>query len=495
MLEIEVTRGVIAVARRSERPRILIDGIAFPLPERARILPGFVDSHCHLIGLGMMAERVPLHGLRSPGECARRVAERARGLERGTWIVGFGWNQELWEGRDWPDRSILDAEVPDHPVILHRVDTHASWVNSLAIHIAGIRPMKVSGGEVVLDGEGIPTGILIDQATALVEQIMPQPTTEEKAAWISAGVRDCVRLGITEVHDMNVEPERLEAMTRVAEGGAMLLRCRIFLSGMNDEWRAVPRPSPLGPNLDTVGVKFFADGALGSRGALLLEPYSDAPTLGISLIERDDLIERGSRVLAAGYGVATHAIGDRANRLVLDACQQLRSRYPEGLLRIEHAQIVHLDDLHRFAELNVIPSVQPVHCLSDATMALGRLGAVRCRSAYRWRSLLETGVVLMGGSDFPIESADPRAGIAAFINRRPAGASEAWYPDETIDPDSAVCAYTEWGQRGVPVPSMRGRIQAGYDADLVVIDGDPLNGGEIVATMVAGVPVYRRDPP
>lgn len=493
MLELEVAQGVITHSRRSERPRILIDGIAFPLPERARILPGFVDSHCHLIGLGMMAERVPLHGLGSAEECAERVAQQAGRLEKGNWILGFGWNQELWKGVGWPDRSILDAVVPDHPVILHRVDTHASWVNSLALRLAEIRPMDVPGGRIVLDDRGEPTGLLIDRATSLVERVMPVPTTEQKSAWIAASVQDCVRLGITEIHDMNVEPERLEAMTRVADGGELLLRCRLFLSGMNDEWRVVPRPSVLAPNLDTVGVKFFADGALGSRGALLLEEYSDAPTRGLQLIARDDLVERAAPALQAGYGVATHAIGDGANRLVLDAYQQLRSLYPEGLLRIEHAQIVHLDDLHRFAELNVIPSVQPVHCVSDAAMAVTRLGPARCRTAYRWRSLLETGVPLIGGSDFPIESPDPRVGIAAFIDRRAVGSTHPWYPDETIDPDSAVRAYTEWAQRGVPGRSPRGRLEPGYDADIVVVDGDPLDGGEIVATFVGGVPVYRRD--
>lgn len=492
-MDIDITAGIITAVRNSEQSCVRIDGKNFPLPDTARIYPGFVDSHCHLIGLGMMAARVSLHGLSSPVECARRMAEKARLQEKGTWLFGFGWNQELWEGGAWPDRSILDAEIPDHPVVLQRVDTHACWINSMAIRLADILPMEIEGGEVVLDATGAPAGVLIDKAMVLVNRAVPEPTTEQKGKWISWSVRECLRLGITEVHDMNVEPGRLEAMTRVAEAGEMLLRCRVFLSGMKNEWRLLPRPTLLAPNVDTVGVKYFADGALGSRGALLLEPYSDAPSHGSRLIEEEELVEWGEEALAAGYCVATHAIGDGANRLVLDAYQTLRMEYPRGLLRIEHAQIVDDADVGRFASLNIVPAIQPVHCISDADMAMARLGPDRCRAAYRWKSLLLTGIPLMGGSDFPIESADPRDGMRAFVDRQPDGAHGAWYGDERISNVAALRAYTEWAQRGVPVAAKRGRVAVGFDADLAVVDGDPLGYGDVIATFVAGVPLYRRD--
>lgn len=490
---IDIQGGVIAHVQPAEQARVTIDGAEFPVPRGACILPGLVDTHCHLIGLGMMASRVSLHGAGSPMECAQRVAEHARRLPHGTWIEGFGWNQEEWEGGGWPDRSILDALVPDHPVVLQRVDTHASWINSRAIILAGIMPGNVPGGEIVIDGEGRPTGILVDSATRLVERAMPEPSNRQKRDWIERSIAEAVRLGITEVHDMNVELARVESMVNVSEGGGMLLRCRVFLAGMEGEWTIIPAPTPLGPNLDTVGVKYFADGALGSRGALLLEPYSDAPTHGLCLLSRAELLEKGARAASAGYAVSTHAIGDGANRLVLDAYERLRSDNPDALLRIEHAQVVHQDDLDRFQRLGVLPVVQPIHCVSDAAMAEARLGVERCREAYRWRSLRETGCPLLGGSDFPIESPDPRAGMRAFVERRPPGRPRAWFGHERISRDDAIRAYTEWAPLGVPGTPSRGRLAPGYDADLVVFDGDPFDRGEVAATFVGGMPVFRRD--
>jgi len=490
--ELEVEAGEIVSVRRGDRARLKLDGVDFPISSGSYVVPGFVDTHCHLIGLGMMAARVSLRGLHSARECARRIHERALAQEKGTWIVGYGWNQEEWDDCQWPHRSVLDELIPDHPVVLQRVDTHASWVNTRAIEEAGLEVRDVDGGRIVLDDEGLPSGVLIDAAMQIIERALPEPTDDEKMSWISWSARECARLGITEVHDMNVEPERLEAMMRVADGGEMLVRCRVFLSAMKGEWRALPEPTPLARNLDTVGVKFFADGALGSRGAYLLEPYADADTRGIPLLTCEQLVEAAAAPIAVGYAIATHAIGDGANRLVLDAYGRLRHANPEALLRIEHAQVVHDDDVQRFGSLGVVPVVQPIHCTSDAEMAVRRLGVSRCHAAYRWRSLQRSAGLLLAGSDFPIESADPIDGIRAFVARRPDGNSAAWYGEECVSLQEALAAYTEWGVKGVPGSAKRGRLQAGFDADLTVLSGDPLAGGAVEATIVAGVPVYRQ---
>ena len=497
-IECSSTTGLIEAVLPSNRPQLFLDGTEYPLPAGALVLPGFTDSHAHLIGLGEMGSKVNLVDARSAKECAQRIAEHARTLPAGTWVQGFGWNQERWDSPALPTRELLDSLIPHHPVILLRIDTHAAWVNSAAIHAANITPRLVEGGQVLLDDTGQPNGLLIDNAMMLAFQQMPPITTEQKMEWLDYGVGQCLRYGITSLHDMNVEPERLEAMTRLAERGGMKIRCSVFLKAQGEEWRAVPQPGPLAKNVDIVGVKYFADGALGSRGALLLQPYSDAPaTCGIQLLSADQLAGLADEPARRGFAVATHAIGDGANRLVLDAYQQLRNRYPDALLRVEHAQIVHPDDVPRFAELGVLPSMQPTHCTSDAAMARQRLGAVRCGYAYGWQNLRRTGVPILAGSDFPIESPDPIAGIRAFVERLDNSTKKSWHPEQRITEQEAIAAFTEWPAAGIPGNPWRGRIAEGYAADLVVLAGNPCAAAEAttiattLATIVAGNVVWR----
>ncbi len=476
----------------SETSRLFLNGKEMSLPSQARILPGFVDTHCHLIGPGQMAERVDLRGAGSAAECLRLVEKEAAGRSPGEWISGFGWNQQGWDDTDKLHRSGLDRVAPRNPVVLYRIDTHAVWANSAALHAAGFdRSTRIEGGEVLSDESGEPSGIVIDQGVKLLERAMPETTPEEIARWYRYGVEECLRYGITEVHDMTVHPDWLEPMTRLAESGGMKIRCRMFLDGVEERWKAVPKPGRLAPNLQAVGVKFFSDGALGSRGAFLLEPYSDAPeTRGVRVMTADEIVAASREPLDADYGIAVHAIGDGANRLVLDAYERLRRDYPDGLLRIEHAQIVHPDDVPRFAALDVIPMIQPTHCTSDAEMAEARLGPERCSYAYGWRNLRDHGLPLPGGSDFPIESPDPLAGLRAFVTRR--SRLGAWHPEQAISQEDALRAYTEWAPLALPNGANRGRLQPGYDADLVVLDGDPFDEGtRVVVTVVGGVVRYR----
>jgi predicted amidohydrolase YtcJ len=492
-MNITIANGVIASAVASERPRIVIEGAELLVPRDAVVLPGFVDTHCHLMGLGQMAERVQLGGLRTMADCVSRVALHAFSAPPGEWILGFGWNETEWLDRARPELGALDSAAPDHPVALYRVDTHAVWINSAAIAAAGIAPREIDGGEVEVDADGRPTGLLIDNAVRLLDAVIPRPSASRMQRWIASAVERCLAYGMTEVHDMNVATDALDAALVAASAGDLRLRSSVFLEGMNYGWRDVGAPRSLAPTLDVVGVKYFTDGALGSRGALLLEPYSDAlDTRGLALIERDDLIERASEAAACGHAIATHAIGDAANRLALDAYERLRSTHPEALLRIEHAQIVHPDDAPRFAALGVVAAMQPTHCTSDASMAEARLGPERCRTAYPWRTLLERGTRIIGGSDFPIESPDPLAGIRAFVRREPSPGAGAWFGDEAIDRASAVKAFTAWAPSGRPGSVRRGRLAEGYDADVVVLTGDPLDEGtSVLYTIVGGRVEYE----
>ena len=493
MISVYVVDGLIDRVESSSFSRLFLNGVEVALPRDACIFPGFVDTHCHLIGPGMMAERVDLRDARSAHECAERIAAEARLRSPGEWILGFGWNQQNWTTRSSFDRHALDVITPENPVALYRIDTHAAFVNTAALNVARLGPESaIEGGEVVLDHEGQTTGLLIDDAVKVLETAMPTPTPEMIARWYKYGVQECLRYGLTEVHDMTVAPEWLQPMSMLADRGDMKIRCRAFLDGKYERWTILPKPTVLGPNLDSVGVKFFSDGALGSRGAYLLEPYSDDPnTVGIATITREELVEGSREPIKTGYGIATHAIGDGANRLVLDAYQQLRADYPNALLRVEHAQIVHPDDVPRFAELNAIPTIQATHCTSDAAMAEERLGSQRCASAYGWKSLLDTGRPLLGGSDFPIESPDPLLGLRAFVHRE--ATSGPWYPEQRVSRQVALQAYTEWAGLGVPGKNNRGKLVPGYDADITVLSADPIDDSDatVLCTVVNGEIQYR----
>lgn len=486
---VEVEKGIITAVTPAVVSSLVIDGSPIDLPTDARILPGFVDAHCHLIGPGQMGERVWLGGCASAGECLDRVKRFADENPALDWVLGFGWNDEEWSEPGSFSRELLDRTLPDRPLVLYRIDTHGVWCNTRALEAGRVvdRASEDRRSVIPLLSNGEPSGLLLEEAVKWLESEMPQPTLEDFLRWYRVGIDMCLGYGITEVHDMNVQPEWLPALVQLADSGDLPIRVRLFLDGGKDQWKEFDRPGEIAPNLCVDGVKYFADGALGSRGASLLEPYADAPdTCGVATITAGELNDRARGPLDRGLAVATHAIGDAANRVVLDGYERLRADYPRALLRIEHAQIVHPDDLPRFASLTVIPSVQPIHCTSDIRMAERRLGADRDSIAYPWRSLIDLGLPLLGGSDFPIESADPIAGIRAFTERRgPDGTS--WRGDERIRPVEALAAYTAWTHLGLPERPRRGRVVRGFDADLAVRSPHRLehlcvSGREIVST-------------
>ncbi len=468
----------------------------------AWMMPGFVDSHAHIYGLGCRLLDLSLYDCGSAEECADKAQRHEE--RHGTWLTGMGWNETLWESGEMPDHLVLDHLFPDTPVYLSRADGHAAWVNSEAMKLAGIGSGSADpqGGSILKDKNNKPTGILIDSAMDLVRRLIPQASEAQIRRRIEAATQEYVRLGVTEVHDMDVSPSLLEQFREPAEKGRLPVRVQSYVRGQGSEWlheRLLPAG---GEFLRVYAVKFYADGALGSRGAHLLDDYSDEPgSRGLSLQSKAELRRKVKSALEFGWNVATHAIGDAANREVLDIYEMMRREGiadQQVLLRIEHAQIVHPDDQQRFGRWNITPAVQPIHCTSDAAMAEQRLGATRCRYAYPWRSLRNNGAILAGGSDAPIESPDPLSGIEAFCRRIPMDREQPWYPEECITREEALMAYTTWAHEAADVAYRRGRLKAKLDADFVVLDRNLLTCAEsdisttkVLATVTGGKIRYR----
>ncbi len=479
--EIHVERGRIrAVLPCTTGSIIRTETDSFEYPG-GHILPGFVDNHAHIVGLGARLTSVSLHDATSLEECLERIANAP--VVEGRWLRAMGWNQEHWSTPEYPLNSALDGLHSSVPIVATRVDGHAMWVNQAAMLAAGIDQRD----EVLVDAEMDP-----------VWKAMPVASDEEIKANISAACNACLREGITEVHDMDVATSWLEPMRELAEAGQLPIRLQSFVRAQHNEWHEHGVLPMGGEFLRICGVKMFADGALGSHGALLLSPYSDRQsTTGICMLTAQQMIDRIRLAFDAGWwSVAIHAIGDAAVRNVLDAYAEVRS-WEDGhdvLLRIEHAQHVHPDDVQRFAELNIVACVQPTHCMSDATMAERRLGEERLAWSYRWRSLLDAGVTIGAGSDFPIEPPSPLTGIEAFVRRIPTGHAGAWQPQERITRAEALDAFTRAAHATAEMDFRRGQLVAGMDADMVVLDRDILTceDGEILSTQIMATFVAGR---
>jgi len=482
--EIHVERGRIRAVLPCHTGSIIItESSTFQFPG-CSIYPGFVDNHAHIVGLGNKLSVVSLHTCTSEEECIQTLQQAE--IPANGWLYAMGWNQELWHTKNFPTNVNLNAAFPDTPVYASRVDGHAMWVNSAAEKIAGTQSVN---------------GILIDAEMDDIWNAIPPVTEAELRARIILAANECSTKGITEVHDMDVHPEWLNAFRSLAEEGALPIRVQSFVQAQHSEWDKVG-VLPAGGELHRiVGVKYYADGALGSRGAWLLSAYADDPdNIGIQLLHKNELVQNIKHAVESGWSsIAVHAIGCAANRMVLDAYQEIREwdGGADVLLRIEHAQHVHPDDVKRFAELRVFACVQPSHCMSDAIMAEHRLDANRLPWAYRWRSLVEQGVKLGAGSDFPIEPPSPLQGISAFVNRIPIGKDEAWFGEERLTVEQALHAFTDWAHATADMDYRRGKIEIGYDADFVILDAeieatpaDRIADINVLATFVAGKRKY-----
>ena len=475
-------------------------------------VPALTDAHGHVEGLGIALQRLRLQDTKSAEAIAAMVGERAKRAPAGEWILGRGWDQNDWAVQKFPTKDVLDRVSGDHPVWLRRVDGHAAWANSRALELAGVTSATVDppGGRIERAADGTPTGVLVDNAMALVEAKLPSPTREQRARSISLALQRCAELGLTAVHDAGIDTEELSIYEELAAKGQMPIRVFAMLAA-GEVWKpdALPaeKPDAGDGRFRLFAVKAYADGALGSRGAALLEPYADdAGNRGLLRTTPDTLELIATRCLERGYALCVHAIGDRGNRIVLDAMERAAaaSRPPVALptrrFRIEHAQVLSLDDIPRFASLGVIASMQPTHCTSDMPWAPARLGVQRVEGAYAWRRLLNAGARLALGSDFPVEDANPLLGLYAAVTTQDVkGQPPGGYrPSEKLTIWEALRGFTSDAAYAAFAERELGRAEVGYRADLAVFDRDlsviparEIPRARCVMTMVGGDIVWN----
>ena len=446
------------------------------------LLPGFIDAHGHVMDLGFRDVELDLSGTKSLDEATAKIAAYVAANPERKWILGGGWNQEVWGLGRFPTAADLDAVVSDRPVWLARADGHASWANSAAMKAAGITAKSVSpaGGRIEKTG-AIPNGVFVDSAMALVAKAVPQPLPKDRDAAFLKAQATLLSLGITATADMGTSLDDWLSYRRAGDTGALRIRIMGYGAGVETAVRiggAGPTGWLYADRLRMGGVKLYADGALGSRGAWLKAPYSDAPKeSGLGFMADDVIRNLMSRAAMDNYQVAVHAIGDKANAQVLDAIEELSETYKgDRRWRIEHAQIVDPADLPRFGKHGTIASMQPVHQTSDRTMAEARLGPDRLGGAYAWASMLKNGSVLAFGSDYPVESPDPFAGWAAAFTRQDASGQPfgGWRPEERVTREQAWWAFTGGAAYAGFAEEKFGRLAPGQRADFIIVDRDPL---------------------
>ncbi len=481
---------------------------------QAVVIPGLIDAHAHLLQLGYALMQADLVGARSKQEIVQRLQRFAADLPEGEWLRGNGWDQNLWPEKAFPTAADLDAAFPDRPVWLERVDGHAGWANSAALRAVAATPgarslqgnWQPEGGRIERDAAGKATGVMVDGAMALVTAAMPPLDDSYREQALERALRKSAENGLTGVHDMGVSRGDLAVMKKFADAGRLSLRIEAYANGNGDALDDLCRDGlyhHAGDRLQMEGVKLFMDGALGSRGAALLAPYSDDPhNHGLLMMSPEEHEAAVRKAAGCGVQVATHAIGDRGNRIVLDTYEKVLGdrKGSDHRWRVEHAQILAPEDIERFAPLGVIASMQPTHATSDMGWAEQRVGAERIKGAYAWQRLLHSGARLALGSDFPVESVDPRLGLYAAVTRqdREGEPPGGWQPEQRLSASEALRGFTvdaAWAGRD---EKQVGRLVEGLRADFVVLDRDPLAvpGSElddlkVLSTWIDGQPVYE----
>jgi len=477
----------------------------------ATVLPGIIDAHGHLMSLGESALRLNLKDVMTPEEAAERVRRKAATVRAGEWILGWGWDEGKWAAH-YPTHELLTAAAPNNPVVLAGLHSFASWVNKKTLDVCGITrdTRDPANGKILRDeASGEPTGVLTNQAQDLVTSRIPALTLDQIKNALELAARECIRNGLTSVHEARVTAIMLQAFRELVAEKRMPLRLYLMLDGSNrsfvGEWLA--RGPEIDPShrLTIRSVKVFADGALGSRGAALFAPYTDAPaTRGVLTTSEEEMYELTLRSIRAGFQVATHAIGDAANHKVLDAYERAMkdadvkeaTSRRDARLRIEHAQVLAPADIPRFARLHVIASMQPTHCTSDMKWAEKRVGPERIKGAYAWRSVLRTGAHVPISSDFPGETLNPFFGLYAAITRQDPDGNppDGWYPEQRMTIDEALRGYTIEAAYSEFEESDKGSIEPGKLADFIVISADPtrIPARELLAIRVLSVFVDGR---
>ncbi|WP_419809961.1 amidohydrolase [Sphingomonas sp.] len=472
------------------------------------LLPGMIDAHGHVMELGFQALTLDLSDTTSLADAQARIRDYAGRYPDRRWILGFGWNQEKWQLGRFPTAAELDAAVGDRPVWLARADGHASWGNTLALRTAGVtaRSVTPAGGRIERGAGGVPSGVFVDAAQALVQHVVPAPLPKDRDAAFLQAQQILLRYGVTAIADMGTSVDDWLSYRRMGDRGALRIRVMSYGLGVDTALQvggAGPTPWLYADRLRMGGVKLYADGALGSRGAWLKRPYTDMPTQsGAGFMTDDQMQNRMSRAAMDGWQVAVHAIGDRANAQVLDAIDVLAETYKgDRRWRIEHAQIVDPVDLPRFGRNGVIASMQPVHQTSDRTMAEARLGEARLAGAYAWASMLKNGSRLAFGSDAPVERPDPWAGWAAAFTREDADGQPfgGWRPEERVSREQAWWAYTGGAAYAGFAEERFGLLAVGQRADFIVVDRDPLLASpsdlrqtQVLETWVGGEKMWEK---
>jgi predicted amidohydrolase YtcJ len=461
------------------------------------LLPGFIDAHGHVTDLGFAALHLDLTGTQSLAELQQRLRDYAAAHPKDSWLIGFGWNQELWSDKRFPTSADLDAVVRDRPVVLERVDGHAVVANSAASKAAGVTAATKApaGGE-------IHDGLFVDAARSLIDNAEPKPSPEQIDEALAKAQDILLGFGVTGVGSMSTSVADWQAFRRAGEAGRLNVRLMSYLLG-TESMKAVPHPTPwlYGDRLRALGIKLFADGALGSRGAWLKQPYADKPeTRGLQFHSDAELLSLADHAAGAGFQVATHAIGDAANVQIISVYEKLSHKYgKDRRWRIEHFQIVDPADIPRLAPAGIIASMQPTHQTSDRLMAQERLGPDRLEGAYAWQSVLKSGARLAFGTDFPVESPNPFPGLSAAISRQDVNGQPpgGWIPSERLTLEQALAAYTRGAAYAGFAEQKIGSLEPGKWADFILVDRDPtkvdaqsLARTKVLETWVAGKKVW-----
>lgn len=510
-----------AIAVRGER--ILMvgsnDQVLDAYPDASRMdaqgqtmVPGLIDAHAHLMGLGTSMIAVDLVGAESKDEVVDRLTAFAANLPADAWLTGRGWDQNDWPEKKFPSRDDLDEAFPERPVWLRRIDGHAAWANSAAIREVGDEILNnmsdPEGGKIIRDERGRPTGVFIDAAMSIIGAKQPTTTDAELDRALQLAIQETARYGLTSVHEAGINVATVGRYQRAIDANEFNIRLYAMIGGRGSTFNYFCENGPIldyGDKLTVRSVKFYMDGALGSRGAALLADYSDEVGNQGLLMETPDSFTASVReAIRCGFQVNTHAIGDRGNRVVIDAYETAMQELGNagGRHRVEHAQIVSLEDIPRFGSLGIIASMQPTHATSDMYWAEDRVGANRVQGAYAWRKFLDSGAILALGSDFPVERVNPMLGFYAAVTRQDAERwpEGGWYPEENLTRAEALKGFTLDAAYAAFQETEIGSLEPGKYADFVILSKDIMTvpapeilEAEVISTYIGGQRVYVRE--
>ncbi len=476
------------------------------------VYPGFIDSHVHLKGTGYRELSLNLQGSKSLKEMLTSVQIYANGLPKGEWVVGRGWIEKKWPEGRFPTKEELDLISNDKPILLERADGHAIIVNSYALSLANINSntQDPHGGKINRDEKGNPDGVLVDKASLLIENLVPKKSRKQEKQAIEAGLEVNARMGWTQVHDAGSPLQDFEILKEIQEEDSLPIRVQLYIENTKDAQEFLN----FGPFLDNQhwltarGIKLVADGAIGSRGAVFFNKYEDYDTEGLLILKKEETIPTLLKALERGIQIETHAIGDLGNKVVLDWYEEAFNEINEEersiakpRWRIEHSQNIRPEDQNRYRDMEVIASMQPSHAIGDLHFAYKRIGYERLSNAYPWRSLLDLGVVIAGGSDAPVEIGDPRIEFKAAVSRKDLDGfhDKGWHLEQAVTREEALKMFTIWASYAVFEEDIKGSIEVGkladftiFSKDIMEIPEEEIMTSEVVSTIVGGKVVYSK---